>query len=138
MVACSPIPIINIFCDAVGAIIESGYQGIAAFEGAKSAIETISAVTAQRKEHAELLLAIEKQGEATRFAFEAEQFQGLADEESGKAALEEGESETARVEAGEAHMFGEEMLGESEREEALAAFDEEVTRELLHVAFSSG
>jgi len=129
MVACSPIPIINIFCDAVGAIIESGYQGIAAFEGAKSAIETISAVTAQRKEHAELILAIEKQEEATRFAFEAEQFQGLADEESGKAALEEGESETAIVAAGEAQLLGEEKLGESEREEALAVFDEEKAAE---------
>ncbi|KAL7541212.1 hypothetical protein ACHAXR_010723 [Thalassiosira sp. AJA248-18] len=129
MIACAPIPILNFFCEAIGSVIETGYQGFAAFEGAKSAVETISAVSAQRKEHAELILAIEKQEEAARLAFEAEEFQGLANEESGKALVEEGESEAAGVEAGEAQLLGEELVEKSEEEEALAVFDEEKASE---------
>ncbi len=52
MAACSPIPLLDLFCEAVGAVIETGYQGIAAFEGAKSAAESLSAAVAQRKEYA--------------------------------------------------------------------------------------
>lgn len=126
MAACAPIPLLNVFCEAFGSIIETGYQSVAALEGAKSAIETMSAVTAQRKEHAELIIAIEKQGEAARLTVQAEEFQALSEEEAGKAALEEGESEAAAVEVGEAQLLGEEKLEESEKEEALAALDEEV------------
>lgn len=32
MVACAPIPVLNFVCEAVGSIVEAGYQGIAAFE----------------------------------------------------------------------------------------------------------
>lgn len=150
MAACAPIPILNIFCEALGSVIETGYQGkpsvrrcrlsctelidcntacregIAAVEGAKSAVETISAAAAQRKEHAELVLAVEKQEEAARLGVEAKHFQTLADEEIAKAIVEEGESDAAIAEAGESELLGEERLEESEREEALAALDEEV------------
>jgi len=125
MAACTPIPFLNLLCEAFGVVIETGYQGIAAFEGAKAAVETISAATAQRKEYAELILAVEKQEEAARLAIEAEQFQVGADEESGRAAFEETGSEAMRVEAGEEELLGDEKLEESEKEEALAAFDEE-------------
>mmetsp|Transcript_13527 Transcript_13527/g.29050 ORF Transcript_13527/g.29050 Transcript_13527/m.29050 type:complete len:746 (+) Transcript_13527:361-2598(+) len=127
--ACTPIPFLNFVCDAIGAIIESGYQSIAAFEGAKSAIETISAVTAQRKEHAELVVAIEKEEEAARLVFEAEKFQGLANEENGKSAVEEAEGDAAGLEAGEAQLLSEEKAVASEREEALATLDEEKAAE---------
>ena len=30
MAACTPIPLLNVFCDAVGLVIESGYQSVAA------------------------------------------------------------------------------------------------------------
>ena len=89
-------------------------------------METISAAAAQRKEHAELVLAVEKQEEAARLGIEAEHFQTLADEEIAKAIVEEGESDAAIAEAGESELLGEERLEESEREEALAALDEEV------------
>lgn len=89
-------------------------------------METISAVTAQRKEHAEIIIALEKQEEAARLAMEGEEFQGLAEEESGKAVLEEGESDASGVEAGESQVLGEEKLKESEEKEALATLDEEV------------
>ncbi|KAL9188220.1 hypothetical protein ACHAXT_006598 [Thalassiosira profunda] len=129
MAACAPIPILNIFCEALGGVIETGYQGIAAVEGAKSAVETISAAAAQRKEHAELVLAVEKQEEAARLGVEAEHFQTMADEEIAKAIVEEGESDAAIAEAGESELLGEERLEESEREEALAALDEEKATE---------
>jgi len=129
MAACSPIPLLDLFCEAVGAVIETGYQGIAAFEGAKSAAESLAAAVAQRKEHAELVLAVEKQEEATRLAVEAERFQVDADEEGGRAALEETESEALEVEAGEAQLLGEEKMEESQEEELLAAIDEEKASE---------
>lgn len=128
MAACTPIPVLNLICDAVGAVIEAGYQGIAAFEGAKAAVETISAVTAQRKEQAELVMAVENQEEAARLAVESEQFQVKADEESGKAAFEESDSEATKVDAGEAQLLGDEKIEQSEEEEALAAFDVEVRK----------
>ena len=126
MAACTPFPILNVVCDVVGSIIEAGYQGVAAFEGAKAAVETISAVTAQRKEHAELIIAVEEQEEAARRSFEAEEFQVKAEEEIGKAAFEESDSVALGVEAGEAKVLGEELVRQSEEEEALAALDEEV------------
>ena len=132
MAACSPIPLLDLFCEAVGAVIETGYQGIAAFEGAKSAAESLAAAVAQRKEHAELVLAVEKQEEATRLAVEAERFQVEADEEGGRAALEETESEALEVEAGEAQLLGEEKMEESQEEELLAAIDEEVKLDRIH------
>ena len=126
MVACAPIPFLDFFCEAVGAVIESGYQGIAAFEGAKSAIESLSAVVLHRKEQAELALAFEEQGEAARLALEAEKFQVLAEEEGGRAAAEEAEGEASGAAAGEAQLLGEGELEASEEEEALAVLDEEV------------
>lgn len=125
MATCAPIPFLDLLCEALGAVIETGYQGIAAFRGAKSAAETFSAATAQRKEYAELIIAVEKQEEAARLAMEAEQFQVRADEEGARAVVEESDSEALRVEAGEEELIGDEKLKESEEEEALAVFDEE-------------
>ena len=64
--ACTAIPFLNLLCEAFGAITETGFQVTAAFEGAKSALESLSAASARRKEHAELLIALEKQEEAAR------------------------------------------------------------------------
>ncbi len=64
--ACTPIPFINVICDAFGAISETALQGRAAFVGAKTAIESLAAASAQREENAELAIALEKQGEAAR------------------------------------------------------------------------
>lgn len=64
--ACTPIPFLNFFCEALGAITETALQGRAAFEGAKTALESLSAASAQRKETAELAIALEKQEEAAR------------------------------------------------------------------------
>ncbi|KAL7547257.1 hypothetical protein ACHAWF_010579 [Thalassiosira exigua] len=125
MAACMPIPFLNFVCEAVGTMIEAGYQGVAAFRGAKAAVETISAVAAQGKERSEWVLAAEQEEEAARLALEAERFQLLSEEESGKAAAEEGEISAAQVGAGETQLLGETKFDESEKEEALAAFDEE-------------
>lgn len=64
--ACTPIPFINVLCEALGAISETALQGRAAFVGAKTAIESLAAASAQRKENAELAIALEKQEEAAR------------------------------------------------------------------------
>ena len=53
MAACEPIPGLNIVCEAVGSVVEVGYQSIAAVEGAKAAVETIQGVTAAQKGRAE-------------------------------------------------------------------------------------
>lgn len=128
MAACTPIPVLNVFCDAVGLVIESGYQSVAAIKGAKAGVEAISAGAAQRKEHAELVLAMEQQEETARFASEAEELQVKADGEASKATIDESGSDIMRGEAGEADMLVEEKLAQSEKEEALATFDEEVRR----------
>lgn len=126
MATCTPIPLLDFFCDGIGAIIESGYQGMAALEGAKAAVESISAVAAQSKERAQMALAIEKEEEAARLAAKAGEFQGLADEESGNAALEEAEGRVAGADAEKDQLLGEEKSDASDREEALTAVDEEV------------
>lgn len=127
MAACTPIPILDIFCDAVGAIIEVPLQGVATLEGAKAAFESIKAANAQKEENEELILAAKQQEEATRLAAEAEEFQTKAEEEGGKASIEESDSDALRVEGEEAEVLGEEKLEESKSEEALAVFDEGVS-----------
>ena len=127
MAACTPIPILDIFCDAVGAIIEVPLQGVATLEGAKAALESISAAGARKKENAELILAAKQQEEATRLATEAGEFQTKAEEEGGKASIEESDSDALRVEAEEAEVFGEDKLEESKSEETLAAVEEGVS-----------
>lgn len=126
MASCAPIPLIDFFCEAVGAAIESGYQAVAAFDGTKVAVETISAGSAQRKGQKAIALAMEKQEEASRLSLEAEEYEGLYEEESEKIATEEAESETLSVRAGDAHLLSEEKMRESEKEETLAALDEGV------------
>ena len=64
--ACTPIPFLNFVCEAIGAISETALQGRAAFVGAKTAVESLAAAAAQRKENAELAIALEKQEEAAR------------------------------------------------------------------------
>jgi len=64
--ACTPIPLFNFVCEAFGAITEMALQGRAAAEGAKAAIESLSAASAQRKETAELAIALEEQEDAAR------------------------------------------------------------------------
>lgn len=64
--ACTPIPFLNVFCEALGAISETALQGRAAFVGAKTAIESLAAASAQRKENAELAIVLKKQEEAAR------------------------------------------------------------------------
>ena len=66
VVACTPFPLLNFFCDAVGAISEIALQGRAAFEGVKTAVESYAAASAQRKENAKLAIALEKHEEAAR------------------------------------------------------------------------
>lgn len=127
MAACTPIPILDIICDAAGAIIEVPLQGIAGFEGAKAAVESISAANAQKKENAELILAAKQQEEATRFATEAGEFQTKAEEEGGKASIEESDSDALGVEAEESEVLGEDKLEESKSEETLAVVDEGVS-----------
>jgi hypothetical protein len=64
--ACTPIPFFNFVCEAIGAITETALQGWAAFEGAKTALESLSAASAEQKKDAELAVASEKQDEAAR------------------------------------------------------------------------
>ena len=128
MAACLPVPLLDIFCEALGTIIESGAQGLSLFEGAKSGIETLSAAAAQRKERVKLAAALEEHEEEARLAAEAEKYQSLAGEEGARATAEEGEADAAAVEAGEEERIGEERSAESEREEALAAVDQEVRK----------
>ena len=90
MAACTPIPIFDIFlCDAAGAIIEVPLQSVASFDGAKAAVESISAARAKKKENAELILAAKQHEEAARFATEAGEFHTKAEEEGGKASSSE-------------------------------------------------
>jgi hypothetical protein len=128
MAACAPIPVLNLVCEAVGSIVEVGYQSIAAFEGAKAAVDGVSAAMARGRERTELVLAVEKREEAARLALEAERLQFEADEAGAMAAADEYRSEAMAVEAREEEALGEERLEESEREEALAVVLEEVRR----------
>jgi hypothetical protein len=126
MAACAPIPVLNLLCEAVGSIAEVGYQSIAAFEGAKAAVDGVSAALARGRERTELVLAVEKREEAARLALEAERLQIEAEEEGAMAAADEYRSEAMAVEAREEEALGEERLEESEREEALVVVLEEV------------
>jgi hypothetical protein len=128
MAACAPIPVINLVCEAVGSIVEVGYQAVAAFEGAKAAVDGVSAAVARGKERSELVLAAEKREEAARLALEAERLRIEADEEGAMAAAEEYRADALSVEAREGEALGEERLEASEREEALAVILEEVRR----------
>ena len=128
MAACAPIPLINLVCEAVGSIVEVGYQSVAAFEGARAAVDGVSAAMARGRERSELILAAEEREEAARLALEAERLQVEADEAGAMAAADEYRSEAMAVEAREEEALGEERLGESEREEALAVVLEEVRR----------
>ena len=126
MAACAPIPGLNIVCEAVGSVVEVGYQSIAAVEGAKAAVETIQGVTAAHKGRAEMILALKGHEDVTRLVLEAEQFQLKADEEGSNALAEQAESETMIAEAKETELMGEERAQQSEKDEAVAAVDEEV------------
>jgi hypothetical protein len=121
MAACAPIPLINAVCEAIGSAVEVGYQSVAAVEGAKAAIDSISAAAARGRERAELILATEKREEAERLAIEAEELQVQADEEGVQATIDEGHATDMDVTAGEETALGEEELEASEQEKAMAA-----------------
>jgi hypothetical protein len=121
MAACAPIPLINAVCEAIGSAVEVGYQSVAAVEGAKAAIDSISAAAARGRERAELILATEKREEAERLAIEAEELQVQADEEGVQATIDEGYATDMDVTAGEETALGEEELEASEQEKTMAA-----------------
>lgn len=121
MAACAPIPLINAVCEAIGSAVEVGYQSVAAVEGAKAAIDSISAAAARGRERAEFILATEKREEAERLAIEAEELQVQADEEGVQATIDEGHATDMDVTAGEETAMGEEELEASEQEKATAA-----------------
>ncbi len=127
MAACAPIPGLNIVCEAVGSIVEVGYQSIAAIEGAKAAVETIQGVTAAQNGRAEMILAARGHEEEARWVFEADQFQMKADKEGANASSEQAESEAMIAEAEESELMGKEKAHQSEEDEAMAAADEEVS-----------
>lgn len=127
MAACAPIPGLNIVCEAVGSVVEVGYQSIAAVEGAKAAVETIQGVTAAQKGRAEMILALRGHEEETRLVLEAQQFQLKADEEGSNAITEQAESEALIGEAKESELMGNERAQQSEKDEAMAAIDKEVS-----------
>ena len=127
--ACAPIPFLDVFCETLGSIVEIGYQSVAALEGAKAAIESISAVTAQRKEQAEIGLAMAKHEEAAASTLQAEELQGIAEEKLSQAALESQESVAAAAESKEASLLEEKKLKDSQEEEAMALLDEEQSAE---------
>lgn len=128
MAACAPIPLLNAVCEAIGSVVEVGYQSVAAVEGVKAAVDSIAAATARGRERAELLLATEKREEAGRLAFEAERLQVQANEMSAQAVADERRAVDIDIEAEEANVLGEERWRESEREGVLAtAFEEEAT-----------
>ena len=126
MVACTPIPFLDIFCDIVGGAAETVFQGKAAIEGAKSAVESIIAASAHGKERTNLLIAVEKHEEAAGDTAKAEEYESMSRENIEKAKVEEEASEAMRSEGGEAEVLGEEKKEESEREESMAALEEEV------------
>jgi hypothetical protein len=121
MAACAPIPLLNVVCEAIGSAVEVGYQSVAAVEGAKAAIDSISAAAARGRERAEFILAMEKREEAERLAIEAEELQVLADEEGVQATIDEGHATDMDVTAGEETALGEEELEASEQEKVMAA-----------------
>lgn len=121
MAVCAPIPLINAVCEAIGSAVEVGYQSVAAVEGAKAAIDSISAVAARGRERAEFILATEKREEAERLAIEAEELQVQADEEGAQATIDEGHVTDMDVTAGEETSLGEEELEASEEEKTTAA-----------------
>jgi hypothetical protein len=127
MAACAPIPGLNFICEAVGSIVEVGYQSVAAIEGAKAGIETIQGVTAAQKGRAEMVLAMKAHEEEARMALEAEQSQIKADEESANALKEAAESKVMNAEANEAELAGNEKAHQSEEDEAVAVVNEEVS-----------
>ncbi|KAL3826791.1 hypothetical protein ACHAXA_000617 [Cyclostephanos tholiformis] len=129
MAACAPMPVLNLMCEAIGSVVEIGYQSIAALEGAKAAVESISATIARGEERAELALAAEEREDAARLAVEAERLRIEADDESAVAVADEYRAELMAVEAGEEEALGEEKLEESEREVALAVVLEEKASE---------
>ena len=129
MVACAPIPVLDVFCETLGVIAEVGFQSVAALEGAKAAIESMSAVTAHRKEQAEIALAIAKHEEAAASTLQAEEIQGFAEEKLSQAALESHESVEAAAESEEVSLLGEKKLKDSQEEEAMALLDEEKSAE---------
>ena len=120
MAVCAPIPLINAVCEAIGSAVEVGYQSVAAVEGAKAAIDSISAAAARGRERAEFILATEKREEAERLAIEAEELQVQADEEGVQATIDEGHATDMDVTAGEETAMGEEELEASEQEKATA------------------
>lgn len=65
--------------------------------------------------------------QATRFATEAGEFHTKAEEEGGKAYIEESDSGALGVEAEEVEVLGEDKLEESKSEETLAVVDEGVS-----------
>lgn len=131
MAACAPIPGLNIVCEAVGSIVEVGYQSIAAVEGAKAAVETIQGVTAAQRGRAEMILAARGHEEEARLALEAEQLQIKADEEGANASSEQAESEAMIAEAKESEIMSNEKAHQSQEDEAMATVDEEVSELLI-------
>lgn len=131
MAACAPIPGLNIVCEAVGSIVEVGYQSIAAVEGAKAAVETIQGVTAAQRGRAEMILAAKGHEEEGRLALEAQQLQIKADEEGANASSEQAESETMIAEAKESRIVGNEKAHQSQEDAAMATVNEEVSELLI-------
>mmetsp|Transcript_14772 Transcript_14772/g.29107 ORF Transcript_14772/g.29107 Transcript_14772/m.29107 type:complete len:566 (-) Transcript_14772:2-1699(-) len=122
--ACTAIPFINVVCDAFGAITEAGIQTIAAYEGAKAAVESVSAAVAEGKGRAQIALALEKHDEAASAASEADKYQSLASAEQQKADAEVVESNAAKAEAEVMHTKVGELEEESEKNQAMAKIDD--------------
>lgn len=127
MAACAPVPGLNFICEAIGSIVEVGYQSVAAIEGAKAGIETIQGVTAAQKGRAEMVLAMRAHEEEARLAIEAEQLQIKADEESAIASKEQAQSKVMNAEANEAELAGNEKAHQSEEDETMAEIDKKVS-----------
>jgi hypothetical protein len=127
MAACAPVPILNVVCEAVGSVVEAGYQSVAAIEGAKAAVETVRGATAAQKGRAEMILATGAHEEETSLASLAGQLHMKSEEESATAASEELVGEAMISEANEAELLSEKMAGQSEEDEAMAAIAEDVS-----------
>jgi len=129
--SCTPIPFLNFVCEAFGAISETAFTGRAAFVGAKAALESLSAASAQRKENAELAIALEKREEAARFAAKGREYQSMAEEEGAKASEEVAEADRLKVDMEESEFLVQSDKDEALKDEALAALDEDMAAEYV-------
>lgn len=110
---CEFVPVLDVVCDILGGTAAVGLEASAAKEAAESAAFLAAAVEGESKEKAEMALAVEFQGEATKDG-------ELATEGHAEAAELEAEADAELTEAQEEETAAQEILDQSALEEETA------------------